>query len=185
MSEPINPVKPDQLELPWVANGSESAQALEKRLSEDPALRDELEFLKRLRSALQRDPEHAPDDLAWGRFKQSLGVERRMLRRGRWWRVAAVAASVLVLIQAGMLLESGTFAPLSGDEPNGAMLQVNFVPQATEAQLRAALQAAGATVVDGPGAVGIYRARVEGDAGQAAEYLRAQTGVVAEVIVDQ
>jgi hypothetical protein len=56
-------------------------------------------------------------------------------------------------------------------------VQIQFEPTATEALIRTLLQEVGATLIDGPSALGVYRARVE-KADAALAKLRARAEVV-------
>ena len=64
-------------------------------------------------------------------------------------------------------------------EPLGqtAELQVVFTPDATEAEIRTLLFEAGATIVDGPSALGVYRLDAE-DPDAALEALQARADLV-------
>lgn len=109
------------------------------------------------------------------------------------WGMAA--AAVVVLVQAGLittLLWPDERAGPGGQQPlsdprlpalqGGVLLQITFAPTATEAQLRSALQGAQATLVAGPGAVGVYTVVVPAATWDAAlARLRQQPGVVASV----
>jgi hypothetical protein len=71
---------------------------------------------------------------------------------------------------------------------DGAVLQVRFRATATEAQMRAALQEIGGAIVDGPGALGVYRVRLQGerpasaaDIEQAVQQLKQRTDTVEHV----
>jgi hypothetical protein len=75
------------------------------------------------------------------------------------------------------------YAPLSGPAASETLLQVEFAPEAREAALRAALQAVGARIVDGPSAAGLYRIALEPgrDPQQALEALQARTDLVQHI----
>lgn len=96
----------------------------------------------------------------------------------------AQAAVIVVLVQRPADDVGPGQVPLS-QLPNmadGALLQVTFVPTATEAQIRAALQLAKATLVAGPGAIGVYTVAVPRAAAMtSAAALRQQVGVVESV----
>lgn len=95
----------------------------------------------------------------------------------------AQTAVIVVLLQRP---PDGEQVPLSDPRlpslRDGALLQVTFAPAATEAQIRSALQEAQATLVAGPGVLGVYtvvvpRTEVE----RSAAALRGRQGVVESV----
>lgn len=96
----------------------------------------------------------------------------------------AQAAVIVVLLQRPADDAGPGQVPLSQlpSLADGALLQVTFAPTATEAQIRAALQLAKATLVAGPGALGVYTVAVPRAAAVAsAAALRQQAGVVDSV----
>jgi hypothetical protein len=96
----------------------------------------------------------------------------------------AQAAVIAVLVQRPAEDVGAGQVPLSRlpSMVDGDLLQVSFAPTATEAQIRAALQLAKATLVAGPGAIGVYTVAVPRRAGAtSAAALRQQTGVVESV----
>jgi hypothetical protein len=98
----------------------------------------------------------------------------------------------LVLVQAGvigalLLNSSAQQAPLSADAPTTTsagqvLLAIAFNPQATELAIRQLLAAAGAQLVAGPSALGLYTVAVPAASAEAAiTQLRAAQGVVDSV----
>lgn len=122
-------------------------------------------------------------------------------RIGQWLRDAvgvhstgrAMAVMVLVAVQAGVIAllladPPATQAPLSGAAHRAGvasdpvLLTVAFRPEATEAAMRSTLASAGAQIVSGPSALGLYLVAVPRDkADSLASQLRAATGVVESV----
>lgn len=116
---------------------------------------------------------------------------------GKWLRQASPARSLglagLALAQAAVIVvlvqrPADDVGP--GQVPlsqlpslaDGALLQLTFAPTANEAQIRAALQLAKATLVAGPGAIGVYTVAVpRAAAATSAAALRQQVGVVESV----
>ena len=101
--------------------------------------------------------------------------------------LALAQATVIVVLVQGPA-DDGTQGQVPLSDPrlpalaDGALLQVTFAPTATEVQIRTALQQAQATIVAGPGALGIYTVAVPRAAGEAsAMALRQQVGVVDSV----
>lgn len=102
----------------------------------------------------------------------------------------AQAAVIVVLVQTPSDVGGPGQVPLSNDPrlpglpalADAALLQVTFAPTATELQIRTALQQAQATLVAGPGAIGIYTVAVpRAAAARSVAALRQQAGVVESV----
>lgn len=157
--------RPDRLELErWLVeavNGSledsEARRRLDALLASDPACAAEKRFLEALRATLKTLEAPSPGDFGWRRLRRELEAPPRR----KPWRVAALAASLLLAVQAGLWLGSrgagDALVPLAEAPQGAAVLQVTFRPDATEAEIRAALNAVGGRLVGGPGALGVYR----------------------------
>jgi hypothetical protein len=156
--------------LPFLVNGTlagEEREALERALAEDAALGAERDFLAELRDALrERGSTLDPGEWPLRRALRTIERERSQGRRVHpVWRALALAASLAVLVQAGVLVRQ-TLGPGPGARPLGgeavragdrAVLQVAFAPGVSEATVRALLAESRATIVDGPSAAGLYR----------------------------
>ena len=85
----------------------------------------------------------------------------------KWQSALAIAVTLVIVIQGILLysfsLRTGQITTLSGPIQKGVVLQVSFVPNATELQVRKVLQSVEGTIIDGPGALGIYRIRLNLD----------------------
>jgi anti-sigma factor RsiW len=191
--------------LPFLVNGTLDAgerEALERALAEDPGLAAERVFLAAVRDAVREEVGAAdPGDWPLRRALRTIEREQRQTRRVHpVWRVLAVAASLAVLVQAGVLVQQ-TFGPASGMRPLGgpeavrtadrAVLQIAFAAGVSEAAVRALLAEARATIVEGPSAAGLYRVALRdvaaGDragAERARAALAARSDVVAHVAVE-
>lgn len=184
--------------LPFLVNGTldeAERDALERALEEDPALADERAFLAEIRAAVRADAERLdPGEWPLRRALRTIERERRESRRVHpVWRALAVAASLAVLVQAGVLVRQ-TLGPGPGAQPLGgavvrpgdrALLQVAFAPDAREADVQAVLREVGATIVEGPSAAGLYRVALRdvaaGDAA-GAERVRAALAAHSDVV---
>ncbi len=184
--------------LPWYVNGTlEGAEreAVARHLETCPRCRDEVAWLARLREQVKEAaPGATPGELGLRRLLREVEAEAPAPRRREWWRPALAAAVVVIVIQSVLLVrpwvdDGAGIVPLGGSR-GGAVIQVEFRPQATEAQIREVLQAVEGTIVDGPGALGVYRVRLEGEGDQrrrleeAVARLRARGDVVIHVAAD-
>jgi len=156
---------PEEL-LPWYANGTlapEEHERVERHLARCARCREELEVLRAMRREIKTlDAAPAPGDVVRARVLRAAPGARRPA-----WMPVALAASVAVIaLQAALLVSlwrpaEPRYAPL-GASPARVTLQVRFAPDATEREMRALLRAVNGTIVDGPGALGVYRIRLEG-----------------------
>lgn len=180
--------------LPAYVNGSldaATASAVATAVAEDPALADEVRFLAALRDHLQAaDTGTAPGAMGWQRLRRSLDRQPQTMAWSRLWRpAAAVAAALVIAIQAGLLWQAQAptepaYVPLAA--ATAGQIQIRFAPTATAAEIRNLLAAVGLDIVSGPGAAGVYRLRLVGDAGEAditaaITYLRDHGAIVAHV----
>ena len=186
---------PEEL-LPFLVNETLDAEQrvrVEAHLAECRKCRDEVEFLRHLRSGMKASlQDDVPDDMAWPRLQRAIRRERNP-QRTRRWLPAALAASLLVIVLQSIMLFGGQnvasrYTP-AGDRQEGVVLQLRFDPRATEAEIRGLLQKIDATLIDGPGALGVYRARLGADADEASivqrmAWLKQQTAVVRYVARD-
>lgn len=184
---------PEEL-LPWYANetlaGEERAR-VERHVASCAQCRAELELLKSVRREIKTmDAVEGPGELARARLLQEA---RRTRPRPVRWMPAALAASVAIIaLQAALLLwlwpQEDRYTPLGPAPSQQVILQVRFAPEATEREIRAALGAVNGSIVDGPGALGVYRIRLDALRPQEGERiaaavatLRATAPVVAHV----
>jgi len=195
---------PDEL-LAWYANGTldgpERARVA-AHLAECARCREELSFLTTLAASVRAadesgEPVEAGAELGLRRLLREVrqSAPKAASARRRWWRPALAAAAILIIavqgVVIGRLYQQTTYLqPLGGPGAAGAVLQVRFDPGARESQIRAALRSVDATLIGGPGALGVYRVRLGGVgadppavAKRIAE-LRARRGVVDYVARD-
>jgi anti-sigma factor RsiW len=189
---------PDDL-LPWYANGTlagEERANVEAHLESCERCRQELALMYALRNSVkQLGAADAPAELGRRRLIREVKSDRGIPHG--WWRPALAAAAVVIVVQTlvlGTLLwpREAAITPLGGTAVSGtALLQVRFVPTATEAEIRAALAEVNGTIVDGPGALGVYSVRLAGitatqtvEIENAAQRLRARRQVVLQVAAE-
>lgn len=160
---------PDEL-LPWYVNGTLAMgerQDVETHLQTCERCRQEVVWLQNLRAQVKADASRSPGEFGLNRLLREADPQRAVAHHQRqWWRPALAAAAVVIFIQSAVLINflyrPAPITPLSGPVTEGAVLQVKFAPGATEAQIRQLLQKAQATLIGGPGALGVYRLRLEG-----------------------
>lgn len=152
--------------LPWLANDTlEGAErnAVARHVEECAECRAELKLLQSLRTTVQSEARPEAGELGLQRLLRD--VRKMSVSKPRWLLPAALAASLVIAVQAVMLLQMAPreprYAPLSGPASSEGVLQVEFMPDAREADLRELLRASGVRIVDGPSAVGLYRLAVE------------------------
>ena len=195
--------------LPWYVNGTldpETSRELDLALSSSPELRGEMHWLESLKKNMGESIALPANDIGLDRLHTLIKADRdgKMLTlpsRPRTWRRPLLAiAATIILAQAaviGVLMKEqrvspDTITPLSASPvaappaKGEALLQVVFRETATEAQIRAALNAVHGELVAGPGAVGVYTVRVSAvDADNAVTRLRAEAGVDSATRLDR
>lgn len=172
--------------LPWYANGTldkDEAEAVEAHLAECAECRRELDSERaaaRMVADLQIDVERGWTGMR--RKVESAAPPPARRDRGSWpkphagrrfaipWAVAApaAAASLLVAMVVGLPTatesEEGSYRTLgsTAHSPAGNVV-ILFDPEATERDIRSALEQSSARMVDGPTASGAYVVRVPGE----------------------
>jgi hypothetical protein len=195
--EPTNTAQhPDEL-LPWLANrtldGAERLE-VEAHVATCERCRRELAYLESLRSGVaEMENVQAPGEFGLNRLLRDIRRQPQLAERRRWLAPALAAALAVIVLQGVMLAQLWTrpanIAPLGRAMPDADVMQIRFDPRATEADIRNALQAVGASLIDGPGALGIYRVRLQPgvsgkpmEVSQAIASLEAKHGVVVQII---
>jgi hypothetical protein len=193
--------------LPFRANGTlEGADlaAVDAALAEDAELRADLAALTAIRDTMQAEEVASPGDFGLARLMRDVDAETRVsapvaandnvvpLSRLRIWQVAAA-----VVLAVGIGFNLPQVGPDSApteraeNEPAGFTLAsggaeadftVAFAPDATEADMRALLLAAGLEIVSGPSALGIYGlGLIDADTSDAAFAALSASGIVEDV----
>ena len=171
MTDTQSPGRDPDLELllPWYVNGTlseEEHRRVEVYLETSPDARSEVAFLRALRRQVKEErADTTPGELGLKRIQRRIAQEHRSARpSAAWWRPAAIAAALVILVQSAVLIETwqgvGTVMPAGGNRPAGAILQVTFAPDATEQEIRELLQAIDGSLDGGPGALGVYKIRL-------------------------
>lgn len=177
--------------LPWYVNGtlSEDEAAMVRRYVQDnePAAAD-IEVLRHVRDAVKAEQYGAPGELGLRRLKAAIREESGRAAGGgapgRWWRPAMAAALVLIVVQAGLLVDAwrgGDVYQPAGVATERAVIQLRFDPGATEAGIRELLDELDIEIVAGPSSVGVYRVAPvdrDGDPGRLVARLREAEHIV-------
>ena len=154
--------------LPAYLNGqlaSDEQQRLEQALTTDVDLQRELAFLKAIQQEVKTETVTSPTEWGLAKLRQSLDAETKTTvtyspGNFQFWKRLAIAASLVVAVQMGLLvnnrLNTNPYIPLSTPEVEST-LQVQFIEDATEQQIRELLLQTGGSIVKGPSAIGIYR----------------------------
>lgn len=155
-------------DLPWYVNGQLSAeqrQEIEQQLQDDPALQQEAAFLDKLRQQLKQGGQQSPGELGLQRLKRDIKKQSAspVVKR---WKTLAVAASLLVVVQAGVMVsmiespDTG-IVPLSGSQYAGNVIQLQFTDKASAGQIQQLLASVKGSIISGPSASGVYRVQLE------------------------
>ena len=196
--------------LPAYVNNSldeRTRRRLENIIQNSPPLQAEVAWLQKLRKQIQGDKEHLQlpaADAGLDRLMAIIAAEKsgkvssivaRLKPTAAWYKPAlAIAASIMFVQAIGLftLINNGsgadTIRTLSGGvtAQQGAVLQVTFKADTTEAQIRASLAAVEGEIIGGPGALGVYSIRVKKGAGSsAANKLLQQKSVIDSATVVQ
>ena len=193
---------PDEL-LPWFVNGTASdkeKQEVESHLVICSTCQQEVALLQKMRAQVKDSPSHAPGEVGLNRLLNEVQKERMASKgptpiQSGWWRTGlAIAASLIICVQAGLLIDawylSKPVMPLAGPQLSGSILQISFVPTATEAEIRQVVNIVHGTFVDGPSQLGIYRIRLALDSPQhqsieqTIEQLRQHTAIIQHIAKD-
>jgi len=167
------PVHPDEL-LPWLVNGTLSGSErhdVEQHLEFCTQCQQEIALLEQMRTEIKETSTSSPGEIGLNRLLNKIQNEqtapdaRPQTHTSAWRTAFAIAASLIIFIQAGLLLDSWYLSkpmvPLAGPQTYGLVLQVSFVPTATEAQIREVITGVHATFIDGPSSLGLYHIRLD------------------------
>ena len=184
---------PNEL-LPWYVNGTLTGQEQREvmnHLETCERCRQEIAWLQKIRAQIKADKSAAPGEFGLNRLMRDIRREQAIPARKRsWWQPALAAAAVIIVVQGAVLMnllsQPESIVPLGGPVAEGVVLQVRFHPEASEARIRALLQQVRGNIVGGPGALGVYRLRLDDMAGEATvehtiNELRAQQEIITHV----
>ncbi len=175
--------------LPWYVNGTlvgKERKRAERYIEGHEEARVDVAFLQSIQTVIQQEQDEvvSPGELGWRRLQKTINEERqkqsvRPVTQNRWWRPTLAAAALLLMIQGGVLLQiwpvhQQHYTVLSSRQQaaTGAVLQVSFDPDVSEVRLREIINGIDATIIGGPGALGIYRLLLPIEISQVAEISR-------------
>jgi len=165
------PVHPDEL-LPWLVNGTLSGSErheVEQHIEFCTQCQQEMALLEQMRTEVKETSIQSPGEFGLNRFLNEIRNEQTTAQSqthtSAWRTGLAIAASLIIFIQAGLLFDSWYLStpmvPLAGPQEYGIVLQISFVPTATEAQIREVVTGVHATFIDGPSSLGLYHIRLD------------------------
>lgn len=168
---------------------------LEAHLAACDRCREELDWLTTLRAGMQAEPLPAVDEVGLARLMRAVKAEQRSTpsttSAPSWWRGAMAAAVLVMLVQFGVIAvqwqPDAGYQPLSETgQVVGPVLQVRFAPTASLAEIQALLEQIEGRIVDGPGALGLYRIALPEDANgeDALATLKAADGIVIQALAE-
>jgi anti-sigma factor RsiW len=169
------------------------AARIERSAAADAGLRAELALMTELKGALA-DATDGPDTRPFGWRRLEAEIARTPVARPaepvRPWRIAAVFLGALVLGQGAYI----AFAPTGADDPVFRTvseeaapygLGVGFAASAGMGEVQALLSETGARIVDGPGAIGIYRLAFEDEAARDAAQARLEASPLVDLVASE
>lgn len=142
----------------------EAQSAFEAEMSRDAALAAEVDLLRKVRTELAIGPEHVQAEAVWDRIAGQIETPTPANENRRPWllalRYAAVAALAIAVWQVTLgprLIQGGGGFQTASEAQVEASFQVRFAETATLAEIAEALLPLGATITDGPTALGLLR----------------------------
>ncbi|KUP92879.1 hypothetical protein [Tritonibacter horizontis] len=161
----------DDLILAYVQGKLSDADstAFEQDLEQDANMAAELLALRAARSEFAQEDDQVEADAGWSRLEATINAtipanDNRPLRLSLWQTGALIAASLVLWQVAVVPFTQPQRAPgyeAVSEATRGAVLQVMFSATASVAEVTALLRVIGGTVVEGPGALGLYRIAFE------------------------
>lgn len=154
---------------------SNQRHQVETAIKANEDLQRELEFLHILENRIKSEHIVSPGEMGWARLKrdivaidnnsQAKQATHSKSNSSAWWKTAAIAASLAMVIQSAVLIQQqskpiDSYRPLSSSELKHTV-KVKFAANASEIQLRRLLVKLQGQIVDGPSALGIYHLRFQ------------------------
>ena len=178
--------------LPWYANNSldeEETRMVNEALKNDDELKKEYELFISLSSNIKSNQKPSPGEIGLARLKR--GIKASQSTGGhtaKGWKLAAIAASLVIVVQIGVILNQNSepqyYRPLDGGNILANTIGVSISSAATEQQIRDTLVNSGAVIIDGPSAAGIYRLRSTTEIDTTIQSLQAYPEVITHIQTD-
>lgn len=178
--------------LPFHVNGTldgDEKDAVEAALKVEPDLAAEAAALSEMRTRMQaEDMGYSPGDMGLARLmrdidSESVAPKSRFAGFGAGFAIAAVLAMAAFLVAPMLQPNAPVYYEQASGDAGDLGLTVAFRSDATQAQISDLLLNAGAVIIDGPTALGLYRiAPLDGaDLTALAETLRASPTLIESV----
>ena len=148
-------------------------EQVEAATGKDPDLQRELTFLQLVKHQVRCEDIATPGEMGWARLKRDIDAEENRLQRQSsspepsvipgWWKTAAVAASLALVIQTTVLIQhrsppAESYRPLSSNQFESTV-NVKFDTGVSESQLRQLIVELQGDIVEGPSTEGVYQIR--------------------------
>jgi hypothetical protein len=183
--------------LPWYVNGTLSEAErieVEALLERSSRARNELEFFRELSKQVKEEPMDRVSELGWRRLQRDIQKLNRDTTSGWWRRGLAVAATLIVALQVGILAQRsdtridtrllGQGAVTSPLEGTHWRLQIEFREESGWREISDLIYRLRGTIIDGPSAIGLLHVAIPKNNGEFASseallsWLRQQPQVV-------
>ncbi|APX10709.1 anti-sigma factor family protein [Tateyamaria omphalii] len=167
----------------------ETAARIEAQAEADPALRAELALMAGLRGALAQGEGAAQG--GWDRLAAEIDrTKPANLPHRPVWRIAALFLGAVVLVQGAFLVVGdgsgdGPLYRTVTEAPAEATLAVAFEAETTAAEIEALLRETGASIMDGPSALGLYRLVFVDAAAREAAQTALETSPLVEIVAEE
>ncbi len=175
--------------LPMYINGNLTKKELadfERELANDIVLKEEAEFLSAIRRYVKKEQIQTPGDMGLFKLKreikqqqESASINNKLTRK---WRMFTVAASLMLFIQAGVMItmtqQEDSFTLLSGSNYSESVMQVQFKNDARQSDINTLLISVNGSIIEGPSKKGIYRIQFDKIDASIIEQLQQQSNVI-------
>ncbi len=159
--------------LPWYVNGtlSEAERSeVEALLERSNTARKELEFFQELSKQVKEEPVGKVSELGWRRLQRDIQTLSRDAASGWWKRGLAVAATLILALQIGILVERpdtrvdtrllGQGAATSPLQGTHWRLQIEFHKESDWREISDLIYRLRGTIIDGPSAIGLLHVAI-------------------------
>lgn len=165
--------------LPWYVNGtlSEAERSeVEALLERSSQARKELEFFLQLSKRVKEEPMDSVSELGWRRLQRDIQKAERSAGSGWWKRGLAVAATLIVALQVGILAQrpdtridtrllgqGGVTSPIEGTHWR---LQIEFREDSNWREISKLIYRLRGTIIEGPSGIGLLHVAIPKNNGE-------------------